>query len=213
MVNTTKTFMIQAVFSIGLLTGSTHSELSLKAVKDCYEGRDSGFKHLEFVFIEQPKAELQSQSSKVQATILGLISTYVLASSVVQQTTEKSKNTPAIVGKIGATALLGKIAFDYYCSILDQQIKHATLVKFLTNWKFHRQYVPTQLISAFDELALSFEASKSKTLTSGQVSEIFAIIQHLIEHEFAKRYEKDKMKAMDTLGTLKTITDISKNLN
>lgn len=206
-----KSRSLHALLCLGFLSGSIEPNLSPKALTECYEGRDSSFKYLEFIFIEQPKNQLKEAIRSVQTSMIAILTAAVLSSQyyTAKPDTDFIKSNPSIsFGVLG----LGKIVYDLYNDYLDQSIKKAQLIKFLNNWDFHRQYIPTQLTTAFDELAQAYASSKSKTLTTQQVSEIFAVIQHLIEHEFAKRYEKDKMKDADTLSIMKTVTEIKKNL-
>lgn len=210
MMTNTKSFSVQIILSLGLLTGSMHSDLSLPALTECYQGADSSFKYLEFIFVEQPKNTLKAKAQQSQATMLVAVTAAILGTNWISAT--PASDGLKITASTMSIGMLSKVMYDAYSNYLEQNVKHDTLVKFLKNWNFHREYIPAQLIPAFDELAKALALSKSKTLTTAQVSEIFSVIQHLIEHEFAKRYEKDKMKDTDTLGMIKTITDISKNL-
>jgi len=237
MVTNKKSLSLQIVFGLGLLTGSTQPDLSLHALAHCYQGADKSYKYLELIFIEQPKSALKAKAQKAQALSLGLTAAAIMILNNIMnkpeteasQLKEATKNmltigekglttypsSPKEFVKFNASAVaggvLGLILYETYYNYIDQNIKHDTLVKFLQNWNFHSQHVPAELIPAFDELAEAFATSKSKTIPSAQVSEFFAVIQHLIEHEFAKRYEKGAAKS-DMLGTLKTLTDIKKNL-
>lgn len=180
--------------------------LSDNAYAECYKGKDSEYRYLEFYFIEQPKNLLNEQLKNARAALLTGIASAVLANSQLNYFKKEIDITTV------AASILALTGFDAYSSCKETEIKKDALIKFIANWEFHKQFVPTCLISAFDELAAAFDASKDKTFSNKDVNSIFEVIQHLIEHEFSKRYEKEKKKDTDTLGLFKAITDISKNL-
>lgn len=221
---TLKKLSLSALVFMSLAANINSNQLSNEALVEAYQGKDSEWKYIEFLFIEKPKAALNSYAQKVRAIGLGLVAGTILTAKLVEKTTPAtqtgSEKKPADnVSKIlsdlpvvFSAGVLGLISFDSITSYIDASIKHDTLVNFLKDWDFHKEYVPASLIPAFDELATAFESSENQTFTADQVNSIFEVIQHLIEHEFSKRYEKDKKKDSDTLGIVKTITDISKNL-
>lgn len=122
---------------------------------------------------------------------------------------ELSFNVPSAI----ATSALCVTSYYMFSYLLSNQIKRETLINFLQNWNFHKKYVPTELISAFDQLAADFKTASTlgATFNQEQIDEIFDIMQHLLEHVFEKRYGSNK-QAFDTLGVFKTITEIGKNL-
>ncbi len=181
--------------------------LSDKAYAECYQGTDdSQYRYLEFYFVEQPKNLLNEQMKQARAIALAAITSIVIFNSY----------SPFFDPKIDITtisaALLGMTGFDWYSSKQETKIKHDLLVKFIKNLDFHIHYIPISFIPTFEELATTYNASKTKTFTPEEVNAIFELIQHLIEHEFAKRYEKEKKKDSDTLSIVKTFTDVYKNL-
>jgi len=204
---TTLSLFLCAIISTGSIQTRTEG-ISATAISSSYEGNEAAFKYLEFLFIEQPANALKGHSQKALAASLATVTTGILSRPYWAQ-------APIQKIEVGietiSAALLGSVVYHMYIAQVEKSIKRTTLVKFLENWTHHRQHVPTQLIPVFDELARTFNRS-SKALSQAHVDQIFEIIQHLIEHEFAKRYEKDKAKSADTLGMIKTITEINKNL-
>lgn len=198
------------------------SDLSKEAVSACYEdGINSEWKYLEYVFVVQPTNSLNSAAKTVHVTTLTIAAALFLAKDQIYNYLtdyKKVDDKGALKGypvdgpsAIAAVVLCGAGCYAYV-SKLEASIKKQTLINFLNNWSHHRNYIPTELIAAFDELAADFQASTHKNFTNAQVNEIFEIIQHLLEHMFEKRYAKDK-KDGDMLGSLKTITEIGKNLS
>jgi hypothetical protein len=180
--------------------------LSDAAYAECYKGKDSEYRYLEFYFIEQPKNLLNASLQKSRAIILGIAASTFLANSKLQYfKSEIGLNTVA-------ASILGLTGFDVYSSYKETEIKHDVLVKFIANLDFHKQYIPASLVPAFEELAATFNASRTKTFLTNDVHAIFEVIQHVIEHEFATRYAKEKKKDEDALGLFKTVVEISKNL-
>lgn len=189
--------------------------ISSTAISSSYEGNEAAFKYLEYLFIVQPANTLKAHSQTTLAAAFTAVTTAILSRPYWAQ-------APVQKIEVGietiSAALLGSVAYHMYMARVDKSIKKATLVKFLENWEHHRQHIPTQLIAIFDELATEYNYSNRKAprspkvISQAQVDQIFEIVQHLIEHEFSKRYEKDKTKDADTLGMIKTITEINKNL-
>jgi hypothetical protein len=209
-----KKLSLSALLLIGLTPSyQTFSAISDAAAVECYKGKDAEWKYIEFIFIEQPKNQLNSFIQKARAGLLAIVTTAILST---QFNTVKSYTFDAAQIKPDlptfSAGVLGLIGFETLTNYIDASIKHDALVKFLKNWDFHKQNVPNSLIPAFDELAAALNRSNTKTFTTEQVTTIFEIIQHLIEHEFSKRYEKDKKKDVDMIGVFKTITEITKNV-
>jgi hypothetical protein len=207
-----------SIFLIATIGGNNHiTALSDNAYAECYKGKDSEYRYLEFYFIEQPKNLLNASLQKARATILATVATIILANTQLKYFDPKTNSTvqyfkPDINLNTIAASVLGLTGFDLYSSYKEAEIKQDILVKFIANFDLHKQYIPACLIPAFEELAAAFNASATKTFLANDVNAIFEVIQHLIEHEFSKRYEKEKKKDEGTLGLFKTITDISKNL-
>lgn len=196
-----------SILLIATINYNNHiTALSNNAYAECYKGKDSEYRYLEFYFIEQPKNLLNEHIQKSRAIILGIAASTILANSKLQYF-DTQINLNSIL-----TTMLGLTGFDLYSSYKEVEIKHDLLIKFITNLDFHKQYIPAPLIPAFEELAAAFNASSTKTFDASDVSAIFEVIQHLIGHEFSNRYEKEKKKDSDTIGLFKTITEISKNL-
>lgn len=212
-----------SILLIAIIGSNNHlTALSDNAYAECYKGKDSEYRYLEFYFIEKTKNLLNAHTQKARALLLSTIASTILTNEYLKKEsiTEKAEkiinypifNPKIDLAPIAAAGLLALTGFDVYSSLKEAEIKKDILIKFITNWEFHKQYIPTCLIPAFDELAKAFNASTTKTFSDADVSVIFEVIQHLIEHEFSKRYEKEKKKEEGTLGLFKTITDISKNL-
>lgn len=210
----TLSLFLSAIICTGSIQPRTE-EISATAISSSYEGNEAAFKYLEYLFIEQPANALKGYSQKALAAALTVVTTGILSRPYWAQ-------APVQKIEVGietiSAALLGSVVYHMYIAQVEKSIKKATLVKFLENWNHHRQHIPTQLVPIFDELASAYNNSNRKAprvpkvISQTQIDQIFEIIQHLIEHEFAKRYEKDKAKSADTLGMLKTITEINKNL-
>lgn len=214
MVSKKITLSILILSTIG--SGKFTMTLSDNSYAECYKGKNSEYCYLEFYFIEQLKNSLNKQIDKTRASLLIGITSAILANGYL-------KNNTNVLGKILnfepqinlntiAASLLSLTTFNIYNSYQEAQIKHDILVKFIANWEFHRQYVPTCLIPAFNELANAFNASATKTFSTEDVNAIFTVIQHLLEHEFSSRYTKETKQESNTIDIFKTITEISKNL-
>lgn len=182
--------------------------LSDNAYAESFKGKNSDYRYLEFYFIEQPKNLLNEHITKARAILLAGITSAVLANSKFQLFNTQTDLVTSI-----STSMLALTGFDVYSAQKENEIKKNILIKFINNWEFHKQYIPTSLVPAFDELAAIFNGSENKTFSDEDVNSIFEVIQHLIEHEFSGRYAKEKKKDIDTLGLFKTITDIGKNLD
>jgi hypothetical protein len=198
-----------------------HSEVSNPSLVEAYKGKDAEWKYIEYLFIEKPKAQLNSFAQKTRAIILALAATSILTVQFKNIETwaplkkkgsfdcsQLSSDLPTVF----SAGLLSLLGFEAITNYKDASIKHETLVNFLKDWNFHKQYVPTSLIPVFNELATAFNASSTKTIQTEDVNKVFEIIQHLIEHEFSKRYEKDKKKDGDMLAVVKTVTEIGKSI-
>ncbi len=209
-----KKFSLLALLFISLTPSFISLSVSDAAQAEAYQGKDAEWKYLEAKFIVEPSKKLHSQVQQIRtigllATAIGILSTQIQA---VQEFTFDAKklalNNLVTISAIGLPLLAVETCTNY----LDARIKHDTLVKFIKNWEFHKKYVPTSLIPAFDELAAAFNASTRKSFEADEVTQIFEVIQHLLEHTFASRYKPQEEKKESLFATFKTITDISKNL-
>ncbi|MBP9764996.1 hypothetical protein KBD08_01535 [Candidatus Babeliales bacterium] len=201
-------FIIATLFAFNGATNCSNNTVSSDAVHSCYEGHDSAFKFLEYTFIEQVREQVESLTTQVQAGLFSVGTLGFLGYNSVQKddTTKIGAQTTILVSLVAKF-----IVYDTYVNYVKNKVQTATLINFLKNWETHRAYIPTQFQDLFDELATAYANSTNKTISAQDVQKVYSIIQHLIEHEFAKRYEKDKIKAADTLNLTKTITDIAKN--
>jgi len=208
-----KKFYLSAILLVSI-NPAVHSELSNPALVEAYKGKDSEWKYMEYLFIEKPKTQLNSFAQKARAIILTLGASTILATKFenIKNVTFDASKLTSDLSVAFSTGILGLIGFETITNYMDASIKHDTLAKFLKDWDFHKQHIPVSLHPAFDELATAFNASESKTIKSEDVATIFELIQHLIEHEFSKRYEKDKKKDTDMLAVVKTVTEIGKNI-
>ncbi len=215
---TKKSFSLKIIFTLIFasttqFTSNLCSEISQESIANCYESTiQSDWKYLEYLFVFNPTKKIEAAHADVNLKMTALGAGLLLwASKPFEEKTEKSQpsvNTATLI----SSGLLSYCIATWYNTMLEYAIKHETLVNFIANWSFHRDLVPHDLVAIFDELALCYQASKSKTFTNEQVSQIFNVIQHLIEHNFEKRYPKEK-KSTDMLGGFKTITDICKNMS
>lgn len=193
-----------------MMTSLSFAKLSDDAIANIYENKLEGAaKYLEFCFVFQPNNKIQSATMDMTISLSAIAAGLFLTSKI--QYLENN------IGKVdGQTLIASSIiavsaGYMYACKI-DKAIKHETLVNFLNNWSHHKKFLPEEFVAAFDELAAAFEKSETKRFSAEQVSEIFELVQHYIEHCFEKRYPKEK-KSTDVLGSLKTITEIGKNLS
>lgn len=230
--NISQQFLTKKMLVLAFLATASVSfpKLSNEVVSNCYETQREGqWKYLEYLFIVQPNNSLQTSAKHLQACTLtsaaalflakDRIYNYVTGSSDLKEDfkADGSKTTSKAGFPVdGPTAIASGVLciagyYAYFCKV-ERSVKKETIINFLNNWSHHRKYVPQELVPAFDELTACFAKSKAKNFTEAQVNEIFEIIQHLLEHCFDKRYSKDK-KDVDMIGTLKTITEIGKNLS
>ncbi len=198
-----------------LVTASlSFAKLSEDAVSDVFSTQhDGAAKYLEYHFVFQPNNILQAAQMNLSIGIGSAAATVLLLTkfaktqptqiSTTAQTSAAADNPTLIASGMLCVAA----GYVYYCS-LETKIKTEILVNFLKNWAHHRQFLPEDFTTAFDELA-AYQAD-GKTFDKNQVSEIFELVLHFIEHSFEKRYPKEK-KTPDLLGSVKTITEIGKN--
>lgn len=196
------------VLALAYTTAALPADLPA-AIAETYQAQrsDADFKYVEYVFIVKPTNTLKAQASTTFALLTAVAATGVMAHSYNSGKDLSLGNLNVLtVGSVGA---VGGIAYNWYIAHLDANIKHKTLVNFIKNYDdLHRDFIAESLLPLFDEIA-SLPVEK---LTPAIVDQVFEVVRHLIEHEFAKRYEKDKQKDADILSTAKSITDIYKNL-
>lgn len=190
------------VLLLGMTIGNAvyADNLSTKNIANCYQGANNELKYLEFVFIEQPKAELAQIAQNLQAGIFAVIASLTIANNYWTK--------PQEINWINATAYgtLTKIVYEYLINNIQQSIQQKALANFMQNWDVNKTHIPEELVPAFEEIAQTYTQSPE------QASQLIDIIHHLIEHEFSKRYEKEKTKNIDPSDALKSIfIDISKN--
>lgn len=209
----TKHFFHTKLFTLLLLTttGNIMPKLSDEAIASSYEtDREGSWKYLEYIFIVQPTNTIETNSKYMLAGVFAVGSTAFLARTQLSELITRKENSFNFENSTSIASIVLAMTgfFAYYCK-MEASVKHETLVNFLNNWSTHRNYIPEELTSAFDELEQAFQSSKNKSFSNAQVNEIFEIVQHLLEHLFEKRYPK---KAADSLSAVKTITDIAKNI-
>lgn len=189
-------------------TGASFAQLSNQAVSDVYENKLEGAaKYLEYFLVFQPNNKIQAESMQTNVALSAATAALLLLTA---KHDEQGKLTVAIdIPTLIASGLVIAAGGYAYLGKLEKSIKRETLLKFLSNWAHHKKYLPAEFTAAFDELAVHVQAKNS--LSDAQIGEIFELVQHYIEHCFGKRYPKEK-KSLDMLGSLKTITEIGKNL-
>jgi hypothetical protein len=192
--------------------------LSQETIAESYQNNAHGFQYLEFKFVIEPSEKLQERIDKLKTTTFSSTAIAAILTSIKQNNANTDTNSVkpwiSAAAIITIFSLIAKATFDYCSSTITQEIQQQTLINFIRDWDIHRYYIPTQLIPLFDELAMMYELSDKKTFTTQQVSELFSIINHLLEHEFSDRYKKEKpSKDGDVLKMVKGITDIAKNIN
>lgn len=183
------------------------AKLSAEAISDVYDNQLEGAaKYLEYYLVFQPSNKIQSASMDLTVGISATAAALFLTTKI--DTVNKKVGTIDNLAAITSATLFIAAGYAYHCK-LERAIKRETLMNFLNNWTHHRQFVPDEFSTAFDELAANVTAGQ--TLTDAQIGEICELVQHYIEHCFIKRYPKEK-KSTDLLGSLKTITEIGKNM-
>lgn len=207
MTNFSKKIFLTAILAT---TSLSFAKLSEDAISDCFSTQlDGAAKYLEYHFIFQPNNKLQALQTNLAVSIGASAAAALLTLKAVSTSTsqENSKTTPDNASLIASGMICGAVGYIYY-SWAESNIKAEILVNFLKNWAHHRQFLPEDFVTAFDELA-AYQAD-GKTFSTAQINEIFELVLHFIEHSFEKRYPKEK-KSPDLLGQLKTITEIGKN--
>ncbi len=190
-------------------TSLSFSKLSEDAISDCFSTQhDGAAKYLEYHFVFQLNNKLQSAQMNLAVGISATAATALLISKAFNIKKEGDITSTDNAILISSGMLCMAAGYVYYCSF-ENKVKHDTLVNFLKNWFHHRQYLPDDFTTAFDELAAYQQ--DGKTFSNNQVTEIFELVLHYIEHTFEKRYPKEK-KSPDLLASVKTITEIGKNM-
>lgn len=200
--------MSKKIFLTALLatTSLSFAKLSEDAISDIFSTQHEGAaKYLEFHFVFQPNNKLQT----AQMNLAAGISTAAATALLVKKYKTENKNdfiaafdNPTLIASGMLCVATGYVLYN----TAEIFIKHQTLVNFLKNWSHHRQFLPEDFTTAFDELA-AYQAD-GKKFSTAQVDEIFELVLHFIEHSFEKRYPKEK-KSLDLLNSVKTITEFS----
>ncbi len=234
MIPTKQSFSLKIILTL-MFASTTHfssnlcTQISEEAIANCYEPSiQSDWKYLEYNFIFNPTKKIEAVHADVNLKMTAFGAGLLLwISNPFAQATASAKSTSSNEGSTSSNegskssintatlisaGLLSYCIATWYNNIAEYAIRHETLVNFINNWSFHRDLVPHEFVTIFDELALCYQASASKKFTNEQVSQIFNVIQHLIEHNFEKRYPKEK-KSADMLSGFKTITDICKTMS
>ncbi len=196
------------------------SQISIEEVAQCYDQNPETdqWKYLELYFIVEPNNQIQaasmSLSVKIGAFVSGLFlatraipSKQIIVPGKINDVTMEVARVTVDPSTLITTSILAAAAGFWYSGLTELEIKKNTLTSFLKNWSYHRNFIPKELVPAFDQLA-----TYQSTINDQDVIKLFTIIQHLIEHTFTKRYPKEK-KSTDLLGAIKTITDIGKNIS
>ena len=204
-----QTFSKKIFLTTLLATASlSFAKLSEEAVSDIYSTqREGAAKYLEFHFVFQPTNKLQAAQMNIT---MGIGSAAAVALLMAKLNIKDENTYKAYVDNstLIASGMLCVATGYYLYNTVENLIKSEILVNFLKNWSHHRQFLPEDFTTAFDELA-AYQAD-GKTFTTAQVDEIFELVLHYIEHTFEKRYPKEK-KSPDLLSSVKTITEIGKN--
>ncbi len=204
------------LFFTSLLTVASLSfaKLSEDAISDCFSTqRDGAAKYLEFHFVFQPNNKLQAAQMNLAVGVGCTAATALLVSKIskvqkyIFNETDKATISVDNATLIASGMICIAAGYAYYCSF-ENKIKAETLTNFLKNWTHHRQFLPEDFTTAFDELYAYKQ--DGKTFSTAQVDEIFELVLHFIEHSFEKRYPKEK-KSADLLASFKTVTEIGKN--
>jgi uncharacterized surface protein with fasciclin (FAS1) repeats len=202
----TKKFLLTTLLATASLS---FSKLSDEAVSNCFNTQKEGSeKYLEYHFVFKLNNALQNAQTNLAVGISATAATALLLSQT--PTAKNVVTVPTDNATLIASGMLCMAAgYSYYCS-LESRLKSEILVNFLKNWSYHRQFLPDDFTSAFDELAAYQQ--DGKTFSNDQLKEIFELVLHYVEHTFEKRYPKEK-KSPDLLASVKTITEIGKNLS
>lgn len=185
-------------------TSLSFAKLSNEAISDIYEKQIEGSaKYLEYHLIFKPQNQIQKESMH---TSIGFSAAFASLLLLTTKTEFGKNNINVDIPTIITSGVICSAASYAYLCKLEKSILRNTLIDFLNNWSHHRQYLADEFATAFDELA----THDINALTDDQISEIFGLVQHYIEHTFEKRYPKPKKT--DMLSALKTITEIGKNI-
>jgi hypothetical protein len=195
------------LFTLLATTSLSFANLSKNAISDVYANQLEGAaKYLEFHFVFKPNNTLQTSQMNLAVGIGATAATGLLLAT-------KTSSGKDLVGTMDNPTMIASgmlcIAAGYavYCAT-ENLVKYQTLIDFLKNWSYHRQFLPEDFTAAFDQLFAYQQAGKK--FSTAQVDEIFELVLHYIEHSFEKRYPKEK-KSPNLLTSLKTITEIGKN--
>lgn len=225
--NTIKQTFTKNIFTFLMLsaaaltfTNRVNAHLSNEVITACYEDQVQGaWKYIEFKFIEEPKQAIENATLQFNVNLSAFCAFLFLGNKYTATTKKEIKEDKEVstvneyfpsdnASIIASGILIAAGAYAQDCKI-EASIKRKTLVNFLKDLSYHRDFMPEELLPAFDEIALGYE--NSKTISSAQVNQIFAIIQHLVEHSFEKRYPKGN-KSASMLDSLKKLTEIGKNI-
>jgi hypothetical protein len=202
------TFRKKIFLATLLATASlSFSKLSEEAISDCFSTQHEGAaKYLEFHFVFQPNNKLQAAQTNLT---MGISFTAATALLLAKFKIEEKKYKEYVDNSTLIASGMLCVATGYYLyNKIETVIKSEILVNFLKNWSHHRQFLPEDFTTAFDELAAYQQDGKK--FSAAQVDEIFELVLHYVEHSFEKRYPKEK-KSADLLSSVKTITEIGKN--
>lgn len=188
-------------------TSLSFAKLSEDAISDVFNTQLEGAaKYLEFHFVFQPNNKLQAAQTNLTMGVSSVAATALLLAKF--QLEDAKYKAYVDNSTLIASGMLCVATGYYLYNIAEHLVKSETLVTFLKNWSHHRQFLPDDFTTAFDELA-AYQAD-GKSFSAAQVNEIFELVLHYIEHTFEKRYPKEK-KSQDLLSSVKTITEIGKN--
>lgn len=207
-------FLSGTITSINQL--SAESIPALTPIQQAYtsNGKDNGWKYVEFLFNVEPKDFLNKKLSQKQASLALIASiialSYIPADYCVKHYLKgfdiKNYSYPL---SFAALLLITRYYMEYATNN-QLQSKYQVLFEVISEWPSFRTVFPDELTPLFDELYYLYEIN-NKDEFFDLAANTLLIIQHNLEHIFEKRYTNNKAE-VDALSTVKTITDIRKNI-
>lgn len=171
------------------------------------EDSNQGMRYIEYHMITKPQRKMKMEHAHFGAA--GALATAIYAGSVARKNglTEVSRNDIIKVGfAVGITTAL---YYKLIACFRAQSIYTSNVIDFVKNWDHHKAFTDQRFHELFDSLADLFE-NEGEEAVAIYTHEIIDIISFHLSHEFSSRYPA---KSGSFADTLKTVTDVAKNLN
>ncbi len=208
-----KSFYFAALLTLLVGTTTTPTHLSDESVIASYQGKDGAWQYLEYLFVVQPNNKIKQLTHHTSAALGGAGAATLVAAQTNNLPTYKLDDdmVKKVIVALSAFAA-GTTVYNYFLCCAKRKVHKQTLVNILKNWQTHRKHIPVAFTQCLDELFLMYQEQGSKVLTDNLVTQVFELIQHHIEHNFASRYKPAEIKVEPTISNVKSMTDIMKNL-